>query len=460
MSFTDLFIKKPVLSSVISLLILALGLYSLNLLPILQYPFTENAIVTVSTAYVGADPELVAGYITTPLENSIAQADGIDYMTSSSTEGFSTITINLLLNYDPIRALADINAKISAVINQLPKSSQLPVMSVSVGQTIDSMYIGFYSKQLNSSQITDYLIRVVQPKLQAVNGVQLAEILGGQPFAMRAWLDPIKLAGFNLTPNDVADALARNDFISAVGRTDGDMLTLNLTALTGLHSVEEFKNLILGSKNGAIIRLRDVAQVTLGAENYNSAVQFDGTPAVYIGIKVAPSANLLSVIDDVKALLPDIQSQLPNGISSKIVYDATAYVNDSIDEVIRSLLEALGIVTLVVFVFLGSPRSIIIPVVAIPLSLIGAFFVMYLLGYSINLLTLLALVLAIGLVVDDAIIIVENVNRHMEMGSSPVQAAIDGTRELGGPNYCNDCNLIRCLRSHWIYGRFNRCSIF
>ncbi len=433
MAFTDLFIKRPVLASVVSLLIFSLGIYSLKLLQVLQYPFTENAVVTITTFYIGADPELVAGFITTPLENSIAQANGIDYMTSSSVENVSSIHVYLKLNYDPIRALADINARISAVINQLPKNSQLPFMTVAIGETIDSMYIGFYSKVLPSNNITDYLIRVVQPKLQAIDGVQLAEILGGQPFAMRAWLDPAKLAGYNLTANDVANALQRNDFISAVGRTDGNTMVLNLTALTGLSTVDEFKNLVLFSQNGAIIRLRDVANVTLGAQNYNSSVQFDGKSAVYIGIQIAPAANLLSVIKDVKKLLPDIQKQLPNGLDARIVYDATNYVNNSIDEVLRSLFEALVIVTFVVFLFLGSVRSVIIPVIAIPLSLIGAAFVMYFLHFSVNLLTLLALVLAIGLVVDDAIIIVENVNRHMELGSPPFKAALEAARELANP---------------------------
>ncbi|MCL9685044.1 efflux RND transporter permease subunit [Legionella maioricensis] len=433
MAFTNLFIKRPVLATVISLFLLAMGLRSIGSLPVMQYPFTENAIVTVTTTYTGADPDVVAGFITTPLENSIAQANGIDYMTSSSTPSTSTIIVNLLLNYDPLKALSDITTKVNAVLNQLPKNSQQPVITVSVGQTIDSMYIGFYSDQLPINKITDYIIRVVQPKLQAVNGVQKAEILGNQTFALRAWLDPVKLAGYGITPAEVGATLASNDFISAVGRTDGQMFIQNLTASTDLRNVNQFKKMILKSKNGAIIRLEDVAKVDLGAQNYNTAVSFDGKRAVYIGIIVAPSANLLTVINDIKKIFPTIQEQLPQGLKGKIVYDASLFVDSSIREVITSLMEAFLIVTGVIFIFLGSIRSVIIPLVAIPLSIIGTFWVMVILGYSINLLTLLALVLAIGLVVDDAIIVVENVQRHIEEGQKRLQAALLGAQELAGP---------------------------
>ncbi len=433
MRFTDLYIERPVLATVISLLILALGLRSLGLLPIRQYPFTQNAVVTVSTTYTGAAPDVVAGFITTPMENSIAQANGIDYMTSTSSQNISTISINLRLNYDPNQALSDISTKVNAVLNQLPASSQLPVITISVGQTIDAMYMGFYSDVLENNQITDYLIRVVQPKLQAIPGVQVAEILGNRQFAMRIWLDPIKLSGYHLTPTDVSRALAANDFISAVGRTDGSMFTVNLTADTGLTSVEQFRNMIIKSENGAIIRIRDIGTVSLGATNYDSAVSFNGKQAIYIGIQVAPAANLLTVIKDVKKSFAEVQQQLPNGLNAKVVYDSSDFVNSSIHEVVKSLFEALVIVTLVIFLFLGSVRSVTIPIVAIPLSLIGAFFIMYFFGYSINLLTLLALVLAIGLVVDDAIIVVENVQRHMEAGMSRYEASVQGARELANP---------------------------
>ncbi len=433
MQITDIFIKRPVLATVVSLMILVLGLRSIGMLPIRQFPFTQNAVITVTTVYIGADPALVAGFISTPLETSIAQAEGIDYLTSTSTLGVSTIQANLKLNYDPDKALTDINTKVNAVINQLPQEAQQPTLTVAVGQTIDDMYIGFYSDVLPANKITDYLIRVVQPKLQTVEGVQLAELLGQRQFALRAWLDPIKMSALNITAADVSNALAKNDFISAAGRTDGDMVTVNLIAETGLHSVDEFKKLVLKAQNGAIVRLQDVAEVTLGAQNYDSSVSFDGKEAVYIGIKVAPAANLLDVTNRVRTVFPTIQEQFPEGLKGNIVYDSSNFVNSSINEVIRSLAEAIIIVTVVIFLFLGSLRSVIIPVVAIPLSLIGTFFMMIALGFSINLLTLLALVLAIGLVVDDAIIVVENVQRHIEEGKSPLEAALMGARELANP---------------------------
>lgn len=433
MNFTDIFIKRPVLATVVSLMILVLGLRSMGVLPIRQFPFTQNAVVTVKTVFTGADPAVVAGFITTPIENVVAQAEGIDYMTSISTQSAGTIQATLKLNYDPNQALTEISTKVNSVLNQLPKESQLPVITVAVGETIDSMYIGFYSKVLPANKVTDYLIRVVQPKLQAVDGVQLAEILGEKQFAMRAWLDPVKMSAYGITGTDVSKALATNDFISAVGRTDGDMVTVNLTATTGLSSVNEFKNLIIKAENDAIIRLKDISTVSLGAENYDTTVSFDGAEAVYIGIKVAPAANLLTVVENIRKIFPEIQSQLPEGLQGKIVYDATNFVNSSIKEVIRSLMEAIAIVTVVIFLFLGSLRSVIIPIVAIPLSLIGTFFMMLAFKFSINLLTLLALVLAIGLVVDDAIIVVENVYRHMENGMKRLEASIIGARELANP---------------------------
>lgn len=433
MRFTDLFIHRPVLATVISLMILVLGMRSVGLLPVREFPETQNAVVSVATVYTGADPSLVAGFITTPLENSIAQANGIDYLTSSSAQSVSTIQANLRLNYDPNKALTEINTKVNAVLNQLPKETQQPVLTIAIGETIDSMYIGFYSTVLSTTQITDYLIRVVQPKLQTVDGVQTAEILGKHQFALRAWLDPDKMAAYRVTATDVSTALAANDFISAVGRTKGQMVTVDLTAETGLHSVREFRDLAIKSQNNAIVRLGDVANVTLGSDDYDTAVGFDGQTAVYIGIKVAPSANLLTVIDNVRTAFPPIAAQLPEGLGGKIVYDATKYVNSSIHEVISTLIKSLLIVTLVIFLFLGSLRSVIIPTIAMPLSLIGAFFVMLVLGYSINLLTLLSLVLAIGLVVDDAIIVVENVHRHIEGGMPPLQAALTGAYELAGP---------------------------
>ncbi|HEU4659339.1 MAG TPA: efflux RND transporter permease subunit [Pseudolabrys sp.] len=433
MNFTDIFIKRPVLASVVSLMILVLGLRAVGSLPILQYPRTENTVVTVTTTYYGADPAVIAGFIATPLENAIAQANGIDYMTSSSQNSVNTITIYLRLNYEADKALTEINAKIQSVLNRLPSGTQQPVLTVKVGQTVDAMYIGFDSKVLPRNKITDYLARVVQPKLQAVAGVQTAEILGGQNFALRAWLDPEKLAAYGLTATDVARALQVNDFISGLGTTKGQMVQINLSASTSLHSAKEFADLVLKQSNGAIVRLKDVANVTLGADDYDTEVAFDGKQAVYIGIQVAPGANLLSVIKGVRDEFPSIQAQLPAGLNGTIIYDSTDFVNSSIREVVWTLGEALIIVTLVIFLFLGSFRSVLIPTIAIPLSLIGTFTMMLAFGFSINLLTLLALVLAIGLVVDDAIIVVENVNRHLEQGMRLIPASMIAARELGSP---------------------------
>ncbi len=433
MKFTDLFIRRPVLAMVISLLLVVLGLRALDSLPINQYPKTENAVVTITTTYYGADAETVAGFITQPLEAAIAQAQGIDYLSSSSSLGVSVITATLRLNYDANRALTEINTLVASVRNQLPAQAQQPVLTVQTGQTTDAMYIGFYSNEMPNNNITDYLVRVVQPKLNSIQGVQTAEILGARTFALRAWLDASKMAAVGVTAADVAAALTANNYLAAVGQSKNDMVTVPLNANTSLHSVEEFKNLAIKSANGAIVRLQDVATVTLGSENYDFNVAFNGVRSVFIGIKVAPEANILTVADAVRKAFPDIQSQLPTSLTGKIVYDSTDFINSSIHEVVKTLVEALLIVTIVIYLFLGTLRAVIVPVIAMPLSLIGTFFVMLMLGYSVNLLTLLALVLAIGLVVDDAIIVVENVDRHMREGKTAFQSALIAARELGSP---------------------------
>lgn len=434
MKFTDLFIQKPVLAIVVSLLILVLGLRSVSELTVRQYPETENAVVTVTTAYYGADAQTVAGFITQPLEQAIAQAQGIDYLSSSSMTGVSTITATLQLNYDSNRALTEIQTQISAVTNQLPSQAQQPVITVQVGESVASMYMGFYSDSLPPNNITDYVIRVVKPKLDSIDGVQTAELLGGRQFALRAWMDPARLAAHGVTAADVYTALSTNNYLTAVGATKGQTVTVALTAATDLHSVDEFRQLVVKQKDGALVRLKDVANVVLGAEDYDSAVAFDGNQSVFLGIKTSPDANVLEVAERVRNAFPEIQAQLPTGITAQIAYDATDFINTSIDEVVKTLIEALLIVTLVIFLFMGSFRAVIIPVIAMPLSLIGAFFVMLMLGYTINLITLLALVLAIGLVVDDAIIVVENIDRHIkEEGRKPFEAALVAARELTGP---------------------------
>lgn len=433
MKFTDIFIRRPVLACVVSLMILVVGYKAFTSLPILEYPKTENAVVTVTTTYYGADPRTVEGFVTTPLENAIAQANGIDYLTSKSTAGTSTITANLVLDFDPDKAVTEINAKINSVLNQLPNGVQQPAITVAIGQSLDALIIGFSSDELTPNQITDYLVRNVQPRLQAVKGVQTAELLGQQNFALRAWLDPQKLAGYGLTASDVTNALSANSVIAGLGTTKGQMVQFNLTASTDLHSAEQFRDLVIRQVNGGIIRLKDVANVTLGSEDYESGVSYNGRKGVYVGIQTAPSASLLDVIKGVKAELPAIQKALPAGLHGSVIYDSTVFVDSSIREVEASLIETVAIVTIVVFAFLGSPRSVLIPVIAIPLSLVGTFGVMLALGFSINLLTLLALVLAIGLVVDDAIIVVESVSRHLEEGMRPRDAAIKAARDLASP---------------------------
>jgi multidrug efflux pump len=432
-SFTDLFIRRPVLSLVVSLLIFVLGLRAVTSLPVLQYPYTESSTITITTTYPGADPNVVAGYITTPIENAVAQVNGIDYMTSTSQTSTSTITINLQLNRDPDAALTEISTKINSVLNQLPNGTQQPVLALQQNETTDALYLAFSSKVLKPNQITDYLVRVVQPQIQAVPGVQTAEILGAQNYAMRAWLDPNKLASYGLTAADVYAALGNNNFISALGNTKGQTVQVTLTASTDLHSAEEFGNLIIKQANGAIIRLKDVATVELGNDDYDQYIAFDNKDGVFVGVQVAPTANLLSVIGNIRKIVPGIFAQLPSGLNAVVAFDSTTFVNASIYDVLQSLVESLIIVTLVVFAFLGSPRSVLIPVIAIPLSLVGSFAMMLAFGFSINLLTLLALVLAIGLVVDDAIIVVENVNRHIEEGETPLTAAFSAARELGLP---------------------------
>ncbi|MDE2133187.1 MAG: efflux RND transporter permease subunit [Alphaproteobacteria bacterium] len=433
MNFTDIFIRRPVLSIVISLAILVIGVRALTEMAVRQYPVTQNAVVTISTAYFGASPETIAGFITTPLENAVAQADGIDYMTSSSTQGVSSITVNLRLNYDANKALSQIITQVNSVRNQMPPQAQQSVISIAVGTSINAMYLTFNSTILPPNKITDYLVRVVQPQLQAVEGVQQAQILGGKLFAIRVWLDPQKLAAYGLTAADVYSVLGTNDYLSAVGTTRGQMVQVNLTASTNLKSVDEFRNLVVKSQNGAYVRLSDVANVTLGSSDYDSQANFDGNPGVVIAISVTPTANVLDVIKGVRAVLPGINAQLPQGLSSFIAYDSTKFIQSAINEVEWTLGEAILIVIFVIFAFLGSPRAVVIPIATIPLSLIGAGIFMLVFGFTINLLTLLALVLAIGLVVDDAIIVVENVARHLEEGRTPLDAAILGARELANP---------------------------
>ena len=434
MRFTDLFIKRPVLAVVVNLVILIAGLQAIRSLSVRQYPRSDITVIRVATAYVGANADLVRGFITTPLERVIASADGIDYLESSSAQSLSTITVHLKLNYDANAALTQIQAKVAQVRNDLPPEAEAPVIDLETADNqFAAMYLGFSSPDLDQNQITDYLTRVVQPKLSAVSGVQRADILGDRTFAMRIWLKPDKMAALGLSASEVHDALSKNNYLSALGRTKGSMVSVNLVANTDLRTAEEFRQLVVKEKDGVVVRLGEVADVVLGAENYDGDVKFNGQTATFMGIWVLPTANSLDVIARVREALPDIRAQLPTGMKVGVPYDSTAYIQDAIREVLKTLTETLLIVVVVIFLFLGSARSVIIPVVAIPISLIGAVFLMLAAGFTINLLTLLAIVLSVGLVVDDAIVIVENVERHLHSGKSPYQAASAGARELVGP---------------------------
>ncbi len=433
-SFTDLFVRKPVIAMVVNIAILVLGLVAYQQLNTRQYPRSDSAVVNVSTVYFGASADTVRGYITTQLERAISSADGIDYIESESFAGMSTIRVFLRLNYDTNAALAQISAKIDQVRNELPPEAEAPTISVeSSDNQFASMYLSFYSEALDQNQITDYLNRMVQPRLASVPGVQKADILGGRVFAMRVWLKPDQLAARGLSPADVRNALVANNALSAVGNTKGSMLQVSLVANTDLKTVDEFRDLVVTERNGSIVRLSDVADVDLGAESYDQEVRFDGQTATFMGIWVLPTESTIEVIQRVRAAFPDIERSLPAGLNAKIAYDATEYIDDAIHEILRTLLETLLVVMVVIFLFMGSLRSVFIPIVAMPLSLVGALFLMLVFGFTVNLLTLLAIVLAVGIVVDDAIVVVENVERHIREGKTPFDAAILGARELVGP---------------------------
>jgi multidrug efflux pump len=434
MRFTDLFVRRPVLAVVVNLVILIAGLQAIRALSVRQYPRSDIAVVRVSTVYVGANADLVRGFITTPLERVIASADGIDYMESSSAQGLSTITVHLRLNYDTNAALTQIQAKVAQVRNDLPPEAEAPIIELEMADTqFAAMYLGFSSANLDQNQITDYLTRVVQPKLSAISGVQRADILGDRTFAMRVWLKPDRMAALNISPSAVRQALARNNYLSALGRTKGSMVSVNLIANTDLRTPEEFRQLVVKEQDGVVVRLGEIADVVLGAENYEEDVRFNGETATFMGVWVLPTANSLEVIKAVRQAIPGIEAQLPAGMKVGIPYDSTEYIQDAIDEVLTTLTETLLIVVAVIFLFLGSLRSVMIPVVAIPISLVGAAFLMLAAGFTINLLTLLAVVLSVGLVVDDAIVMVENVERHLHDGKPPRRAAMEAARELVGP---------------------------
>ncbi|MES9942352.1 MAG: efflux RND transporter permease subunit [Candidatus Thiodiazotropha sp. 6PLUC7] len=432
--FTDLFIQRPVLAIVVNLLIVIAGMQAWNSLNIRQYPLSENSTINISTVYVGANAELVRGFITTPLEQAIASADGIEYIESKSLQGFSMINARLKLNYPPTKALAEITAKVNQVRNDLPTEAQVPALSIqSADSQFASAYLSFASDILSQAEITDYLIRVVQPRLAAVAGVQRADVLGARIFAMRIWLKPDKMAALHISPSQVQQALAANNFLAAIGTTKGSLVQVNMTANTDLHSVEEFEQLVIRHSGDTIVRLQDIADVTLGAEDYDTSVRYTGQTAVFMGIFPLPSANTIDVIKLVRDEIDKIAKDLPSGLEVNIGYDASEYIANAITEVTKTLGDTLLIVIAVIFLFLGSIRSAMVPTIAIPVSLIGSIFLMQIFGFTLNLLTLLAIVLSVGLVVDDAIVVVENIERHLREGRSKREAALLGARELLGP---------------------------
>jgi multidrug efflux pump len=439
MKFTDIFVQRPVLASAVSLIILLVGLRAWLGMTVREYPTVTTTVVTVTTAYPGADPETVRAFITGPLQQAIASAPGIDYMTGTSAESTSTVTVYMQLNYDPNAAISQILSKVNQVRNQLPPQSQEPVINETVGDPTALMYLSFYSKSMSQQQIDDYLLRVVQPKIQGVSGVSQAQIVpvgtdpSGNAFAVRAWLNPTSMAALGITPADVSNALQANNYISAVGSTRNAQKQVTITATTSLNDLNQFRNLVVKNVGNTVIRLKDVAQVQLGAENYNQAVYFNGIPAVFVGVQPTPDANDLDVAAGVHQAFGQILTGLPPGLHGIIAYDASTYITRSIHEVLITIFITLAVVVVVIFLFLGSLRSLLLPAVAIPLSIIGAGVFMLAAGFTINLLTLLAVVLAIGLVVDDAIIVVENIHRHIEGGMRPFDAAILGARELASP---------------------------
>ncbi|MGY3487646.1 multidrug efflux pump subunit AcrB [Bradyrhizobium sp. USDA 4011] len=433
MASTELFIKRPVLSVVLSLLILLIGLRAATVLPIRQYPKLSNTVVNITTSYPGASADMIQGFITAPLEQVVASAEGVDYITSSSVLGKSTIQVYIKLNFDPNEALTEVLSKVNSIKYLIPKESNDPVVTKATGQATAVMYIAFSSEELTASAISDYLSRVVQPVMSTVDGVAAADILGGQSLAMRLWLDAAKMAGRGVSPADVSAAIAANNFQAAAGQTKGYFTISDVTANTDLRSVDEFKRMIVKAIDGGFVRIEDIATVELAAQTADVSVAMNGEHAVFIGVQAGPQGNPLNIARGVRALFPEMERNLPPSLKMKVAYDSTKFIQSSIDEVEKTLIEAIVIVMVVIFLFLASLRSVIIPVVTIPLSLVGVCSIMLALGFSFNLLTLLAMVLAIGLVVDDAIVVVENIHRHLEEGRPPLQAATRGAREIVVP---------------------------
>ncbi|HIE5059782.1 TPA: MexW/MexI family multidrug efflux RND transporter permease subunit [Serratia marcescens] len=433
MTFTDLFVRRPVLALVVSTLILLFGALALSKLPIRQYPLLENSTITISTEYPGASSELMQGFVTQPIAQAVSSVEGVDYLSSSSVQGRSVVTVRMALNRDSTQALTEVMAKVNQVRYKLPEQAYDPVIERSAGEATAVAYVGFASKTLSTPALSEYLTRVVEPMFTTIDGVAKVEVFGGQKMAMRLWLDSDRLAGRGLTAADVADAVRRNNYQAAPGKVKGQYVVANVRVNTDLTSVEEFRNLVVRNDGNGLVRLKDVGTVELGAAATETSALMDGEPAVFLGVFPTPTGNPLVIVDGIRHLMPAIDKMQPPGVKMALAFETARFIQASIDEVVHTLLEALVIVVAVIYLCLGSLRTVLIPVVTIPLSILGAAGLMLAFGFSVNLLTLLAMVLAIGLVVDDAIVVVENVHRHIEEGKTPLAAAMIGAREVAGP---------------------------
>ncbi|CVE43799.1 MexW/MexI family multidrug efflux RND transporter permease subunit [Serratia marcescens] len=433
MTFTDLFVRRPVLALVVSTLILLFGALALSKLPIRQYPLLENSTITISTEYPGASSELMQGFVTQLIAQAVSSVEGVDYLSSSSVQGRSVVTVRMALNRDSTQALTEVMAKVNQVRYKLPEQAYDPVIERSTGEATAVAYVGFSSKTLSTPALSEYLTRVVEPMFTTIDGVAKVEVFGGQKMAMRLWLDSDRLAGRGLTAADVADAVRRNNYQAAPGKVKGQYVVANVRVNTDLTSVEEFRNLVVRNDGNGLVRLKDVGTVELGAAATETSALMDGEPAVFLGVFPTPTGNPLVIVDGIRHLMPAIDKMQPPGVKMALAFETARFIQASIDEVVHTLLEALVIVVAVIYLCLGSLRTVLIPVVTIPLSILGAAGLMLAFGFSVNLLTLLAMVLAIGLVVDDAIVVVENVHRHIEEGKTPLAAAMIGAREVAGP---------------------------
>ncbi|MBZ9884539.1 efflux RND transporter permease subunit [Mesorhizobium sp. CA10] len=431
MSFSDLFIRRPVLSTVLACLILLLGFQGIFGLSIRQYPKVDETAITITTAYPGASADLIQGFISAPIARAVASTENIDYVTSSSRPSSSTVTVQMKLGSNPDVALAEVLSKVQGVRGTLPDASKDPVIVKGTGQQFAMMYISMQNPNMTKEQLTEYIERVIRPRISTVEGVADVQIFGAQEYSMRVWIDPIRLAARGATAVDVLTAINNSNFLSAPGNTENEYVVSSITVHSTLQTPEAFAQLPIRSTDGQVVRLRDVAHVELGAKNTDTRVSFNGKPGTFLAIFPTPAANPLTTAAAVTRLVPQIQETLPKGMTIEVVYDATGQISASIEEVFKTIGEAVAIVIVVILLFLGSFRSVMMPIVTIPLSLIGVCFILFAVGYSINLLSLLAMVLAIGLVVDDAIVVVENIHRHMEEdGMSPMQAAFNGMREI------------------------------